>query len=136
MLELLRHVRLPPETADRRPHQLSGGQQQRVVIARAIATRPDLIVLDEPVSALDVSVRAQILNLLMDLQAEMGIAYLLITHDLAVARATAKRLAIMHAGRIVEIGPTEQLLTAPQAPATKALLDAVPRLEIGRHSRA
>ena len=97
--------------------------------------RPDLIVLDEPVSALDVSVRAQILNLLMDLQAETGVAYLLVSHDLAVVRAIAERMAIMAAGRIVESGPTEQLLTAPQAPATKALLDAVPRLEVGR-SRA
>jgi peptide/nickel transport system ATP-binding protein len=127
-LELLHRVRLPPDVADRLPHQLSGGQLQRVAIARAIATRPELIVLDEPVSSLDVSVRAEILNLLMDLQEEAGVAYLLITHDLAVVRAVAGRMAVMDAGRIVETGPPDAVFEAPQAAATRALLAAVPRL--------
>jgi peptide/nickel transport system ATP-binding protein len=126
--DLLARVSLSVDIADRRPHEISGGQRQRVAIARAIATRPDLIVLDEPVSSLDVSVRAQILNLLMDLQAETGVAYLLISHDLAVVRAVARRVAVMDAGRIVESGEASQVLAAPQAPATLAMVQAVARL--------
>jgi peptide/nickel transport system ATP-binding protein len=130
-LALLERVRLPADLADRLPHQLSGGQLQRVAIARAIATKPELIVLDEPVSSLDASVRAEILNLLMDLQDETGVAYLFVSHDLAVMRAVARRIAVMDAGRIVETAPPEALLKAPQAAATRALLAAVPRLTLG-----
>jgi peptide/nickel transport system ATP-binding protein len=127
---LLARVSLPADIVDRRPHEISGGQRQRVAIARAIATRPDLIVLDEPVSSLDVSVRAQILNLLMDLQDETGVAYLLISHDIAVVRAVARRVAVMDAGRIVESGESARVLAAPQAKATLAMVQAVPRLKI------
>jgi peptide/nickel transport system ATP-binding protein len=127
---LLARVALPAEIADRRPHEISGGQRQRTAIARAMATRPDLIVLDEPVSSLDVSIRAQILNLLMDLQDETGVAYLFISHDLAVVRAIARRVAVMDAGRIVDDGEPSRILAAPQSPATLALVQAVPRLRI------
>ena len=124
----LDRVGLKPEFMQRLPLELSGGQRQRVAIARAILTKPDLIVLDEPVSALDVSVRAQILNLLLDLQDETGVAYLFISHDLAVVRAFADRMIVMEEGRIVENGTTEAVLSAPQAEATRVLIDAVPRL--------
>ncbi|WP_457300825.1 ABC transporter ATP-binding protein [Phyllobacterium sp. P5_D12] len=124
----LQRVGLTPEFMRRLPLELSGGQRQRVAIARAILTKPDLIVLDEPVSALDVSVRAQILNLLLDLQDETGVAYLFISHDLAVVRAFADRMIVMDEGRIVENGTTEGVLAAPLAEATRVLIDAVPRL--------
>jgi peptide/nickel transport system ATP-binding protein len=130
VVELLRRVGLPPDIAERRPHEISGGQRQRVAIARAIATKPDLIVLDEPVSSLDVSVRARILNLLLDLQAETGVAYLFISHDLAVVRAIADRVAIMADGEIAETAPTDQIFNAPQSEATRRLLAAVPRLRL------
>jgi peptide/nickel transport system ATP-binding protein len=124
----LERVGLTSELMRRLPLELSGGQRQRVAIARAILTKPDLIVLDEPVSALDVSVRAQILNLLLDLQDETDVAYLFISHDLAVVRAFADRMIVMDEGRIVENGTTEGVLAAPQAEATRVLIDAVPRL--------
>lgn len=125
----LERVGLSPDLMQRNPLELSGGQRQRVAIARAVMTRPDLIVLDEPVSALDVSVRAQILNLLLDLQEETGVAYLFISHDLAVVRAITDRMIVMDEGRVVESGETERVLAAPQAEATRALIDAVPRLK-------
>ncbi len=130
IVELLARVGLPPDLADRRPHEISGGQRQRVAIARAIATRPDLIVLDEPVSSLDVSVRARILNLLNRLQEESGVAYLFVSHDLAVVRAVADRVAIMAAGQVVEHGKPDDVFRMPQAEATRALLAAVPRLRV------
>jgi len=126
---LLDRVGLAPGLAARAVHEISGGQRQRVAIARAIATAPSLIVLDEPVSALDVSVRAQILKLLVDLQAETGVAYLFVSHDLGVVRAVTRRVVVMEAGRVVETGGTEAVLAHPQSAATIALVAAVPRLD-------
>jgi peptide/nickel transport system ATP-binding protein len=127
-IEALERVGLDAGHLHRLPLELSGGQRQRVAIARAILTKPQLIVLDEPVSALDVSVRAQILNLLLDLQEETGVSYLFISHDLAVVRAFADRMIVMEEGRIAEQGNTEDVLANPQANATRILIDAVPRL--------
>ncbi|MEU0481206.1 ABC transporter ATP-binding protein [Streptosporangium sp. NPDC006013] len=123
---LLAEVGLDPGLAGRHPHQLSGGQRQRVGMARALALSPDLLVLDEPVTALDVSVQAQIINLLLRLQEERGLGYLFISHDLAVVSAVAHRVAVMHAGRLVETGPAEQVLGRPAHDHTRALVAAVP----------
>ncbi|MGB3386441.1 MAG: ATP-binding cassette domain-containing protein [Pseudaminobacter sp.] len=127
---LLERVGLDAGLAGRAIHEISGGQRQRVAIARALATKPDLIVLDEAVSALDISVRGQILQLLVDLQREDGIAYIFVSHDLAVVRAVAHRIAIMEAGRIVEIGPAQEVIENPRSATGKALVSAVPRLRI------
>ncbi|MEL4072196.1 ABC transporter ATP-binding protein [Ochrobactrum sp. GPK 3] len=125
---LLEKVGLDPALARRGVHEISGGQRQRVAIARALATSPSLIVLDEAVSALDVTVRGAILDLLREIQRAEQTAYLFITHDLAVAALMADRIAVMECGRIVENRPTQELILTPQAPVTRALIEAVPRL--------
>jgi peptide/nickel transport system ATP-binding protein len=126
--EVLALVGLPVSVRGLRPRQLSGGQRQRVAIARAIAVPPALLACDEPISALDVSLAAVVLNLLCRLRAELSMAILFVTHDLTVARLVGDRIAVMHAGQIVEEGPPEAVLTHPQHPQTEALVAAIPRL--------
>ena len=126
IMEILEQVGLTEEVLDRYPHEFSGGQLQRLGFARSLTLAPDLIVADEPVSALDVSVQAQVLNLMKDLQQELGLSYLFISHDLAVVQYMADRIGVMYLGRIVEEGPAHEVVKNPKHPYTKALIDSIP----------
>jgi oligopeptide/dipeptide ABC transporter ATP-binding protein len=134
-LRLLHDVGLDPDARHRFPHEFSGGQRQRISIARAISLRPKLVICDEAVSALDVSVQAQILNLLMDLREQYELSYLFISHDLSVIRHLSHRTAVMYLGRIVEIGPTREVIDRPRHPYTQALISAIPRAGEEKHDR-
>ncbi|MFP6582471.1 MAG: dipeptide ABC transporter ATP-binding protein [Candidatus Hydrogenedentota bacterium] len=134
VMELIQLVGLPPEASDRYPNEFSGGQRQRIGIARALAVEPSLIIADEPVSALDVSIQAQILNLLKDLQEKLNLTYLFIGHDLSVIQHISDYVAVMYLGRIVEIGTSEDIFRNPVHPYTKALLSAVPVTTPGAHT--
>jgi oligopeptide transport system ATP-binding protein len=130
--ELLSLVGLPSGAAQRFPHEFSGGQRQRIAIARALSVQPDMLIADEIVSALDVSIQAQILNLLLDLQRDLGLAILFVSHDLRVVRHLAHRVAVMYLGRVVEVGDADAVFTSPLHPYTQALLRAVPQMRAGR----
>jgi glutathione transport system ATP-binding protein len=132
---LLEHVGLAPDHARRYPHEFSGGQRQRIAIARALALEPRIIVADEAVSALDVSIRAQIVNLMIDLQQTLGVSYLFISHDMAIVERVSHRVAVMYLGQIVEIGPRRAVFAAPQHPYTQRLLAAVPVADPARRRR-
>lgn len=129
VLQLFELVRLPEEIVDRYPHELSGGMKQRVMIAMSLILNPSLVILDEPTSALDVSIQAQIMNLLKDLKRHLGISFIFISHDIALASDLCDRIAVMYAGEIVEIGSAEDMLIEPQHPYTQRLLNSIPRLE-------
>lgn len=135
VFELMETVGLAPRLVNSYPHELDGGRRQRIGVARALATNPDFIVCDEPVSALDVSIQAQILNLMMDLQDEKGLSYMFITHDLSVVRHISDNIAVMYLGQCVELASTEELFSNPVHPYTKALLSAVPVIDVTRNGK-
>ena len=135
ILDTMEMVGLNKDFADRYPHEFSGGQRQRIGIARAIILKPEIIICDEPVSALDVSIQAQILNLMMDLQDSMGLTYMFVTHNLSVIKHISDNIAVMYLGQCVELAPTEELFAHPEHPYTKALLKAIPSLDLKEGER-